>query len=186
MWQAPVAAVAPRRDRALTRPDHLGLAVADPAALGAVAARRAHTSGLPLTHRRAPLTRSSVRCRAARRARRGGSSKRCVGAGRSLAGSRQLPGESRRRSIAHRTSPTNIGLQLAGDTSAFDFGYLSLGRHPRSPRADVRHAAAHASATAVISTTGTTHGPSRRCRRRTSRRSTAAISPAISSRCDPA
>ena len=30
--------------------------------------------------------------------------------------------------VAHRTSPTNIGLALLGNLAAYDFGYLSLGR----------------------------------------------------------
>ncbi|MEP6918725.1 MAG: hypothetical protein ABJC89_24010, partial [Acidobacteriota bacterium] len=34
--------------------------------------------------------------------------------------------ENRRERIAHRTSPTNIGLQLMATLSAYDFGYLSF------------------------------------------------------------
>ncbi len=30
--------------------------------------------------------------------------------------------------VAHRTSPTNIGLALLADLAAYDFGYLSAGR----------------------------------------------------------
>src|SRR5205823_13413813 len=30
--------------------------------------------------------------------------------------------------VAHRTSPTNMGLALRADLAAYDFGYLSAGR----------------------------------------------------------
>ena len=44
--------------------------------------------------------------------------------GRQLAGARQLSGE-RPDPIAHRTSPTNIGLQMMATVSAWDLGYIS-------------------------------------------------------------
>jgi hypothetical protein len=34
--------------------------------------------------------------------------------------------EDRRELIAHRTSPTNIGLQLLSTLAAYDFGYITL------------------------------------------------------------
>ena len=52
--------------------------------------------------------------------------------------------EDRQDVIAHRTSPTNIGLQLLSTLAARDLGYISYARRARSPRADVRHAPAHA------------------------------------------
>lgn len=36
--------------------------------------------------------------------------------------------EFRLPAVAHRTSPTNMGLSLLANLSAFDFGYLSMGR----------------------------------------------------------
>ena len=51
--------------------------------------------------------------------------RRAADAGRQLAHPRQL---SRNRGdvIAHRTSPTNIGLQLLASLGAYDFGYLGI------------------------------------------------------------
>ena len=36
--------------------------------------------------------------------------------------------ENRRELVAHRTSPTNIGLQLLSTLAAYDFGYLTAAR----------------------------------------------------------
>jgi hypothetical protein len=68
--------------------------------------------------------------------------------------------------IAHRTSPTNIGLALLGNLSAYDFGFSW-------------------SAIAAISLTGTTPSPYGHCHRATFRRWTAATSPGICSPCAP-
>jgi hypothetical protein len=79
--------------------------------------------------------------------------------------------------VAHRTSPTNIGLALTANLAAYDFGYVRRGRaagqrtRGRSPRWT------GCSATAATFTTGTTPAPSSRCCRSTSRPSTAATSP---------
>ncbi len=84
----------------------------------------AHTSGLPLAHRQAPLTaveRSALR-RAARKTWR--FFEELLGP----ADNWLIPDnyqEDRADVIAHRTSPTNIGLQLLATLSAYDFGYLS-------------------------------------------------------------
>ena len=87
--------------------------------------------------------------------------------------------ENRREPIAHRTSPTNIGLQLLSTLAAYDFGYISFAgvldrleptfdtllRMPRYRGHFYNwYDTAHAGAAA---------------RRPTSRRSTAAIWPAI-------
>ena len=45
--------------------------------------------------------------------------------------------ENRQDLLAHRTSPTNIGLQLIATLAAFDFGYLSVASVGRSARAHV-------------------------------------------------
>jgi cyclic beta-1,2-glucan synthetase len=84
----------------------------------------AHTSALPLVHRHAELTpaqRSALR-RTARRTWR--FFEELLGP----ADNWLIPDnyqENRADLIAHRTSPTNIGLQLLATLSAYDFGYLS-------------------------------------------------------------
>ena len=94
--------------------------------------------------------------------------------------------ENRRDLVAHRTSPTNIGLQLLSTLAAYDFGYVTLRRPARPARADVRHAAAHAALSRPFLQL-VRHAHARAAARRpTSRPSTAATSPAISSRCAPA
>ena len=67
--------------------------------------------------------------------------------------------------VAHRTSPTNIGLALLSNLSAHDFGYLSCGTTDRARRNDARHDR-DCRANTGISTTGTTRircSRSRRC-----------------------
>ena len=41
--------------------------------------------------------------------------------------------------IAHRTSPTNIGLALLSNLAAYDFGYITLGRSDRAHERHARH-----------------------------------------------
>ena len=48
--------------------------------------------------------------------------------GRSLAATGQLSGIPQSRSVAHRTSPTNMGLSLLANLAAYDFGYLPSGQ----------------------------------------------------------
>ena len=87
--------------------------------------------------------------------------------------------EDRREPIAHRTSPTNIGLQLLSTLAAYDFGYVDARRRcsTGSSRRSTRCCAC--SAIAATSTTGTTRARWRRWRRPTFRPSTAATWPAI-------
>ena len=87
--------------------------------------------------------------------------------------------EDRHDVIAHRTSPTNIGLQVLSTLAACDFGYLELRR--RRSIASSRRSTRFCECSAIVdtSTTGTTRERSHRSCRRTSRRSTAATSPAI-------
>ena len=60
--------------------------------------------------------------------------------------------------IAHRTSPTNIGLALLANLAAYDFGY-HLGRPAASTERAARFARWNSwSAITAISTTGTTRG----------------------------
>jgi cyclic beta-1,2-glucan synthetase len=84
----------------------------------------AHTSGLPLTHRHADLTgaqRSALR-RTARKTWRFFEELLNPSDNWLIPDNYQ---ENRADVVAHRTSPTNIGLQLLATLSAYDFGYLS-------------------------------------------------------------
>ncbi len=58
--------------------------------------------------------------------------------------------------VAHRTSPTNIGLYLLSAVAAHDFGWIGLARQRGPARAHARLRSTGSSASAVISTTGTT------------------------------
>jgi cyclic beta-1,2-glucan synthetase len=80
--------------------------------------------------------------------------------------------EYRVAAVAHRTSPTNIGLALLANLSAYDFGYLVAGK-VLERAANTLNTMDAWSGSAATSTTGTTRRPSRRCRRCTSRRWTA-------------
>ncbi len=90
------------------------------------------------------------------------------GRGGPLAAAGQLPGASGAR-VAHRTSPTNIGLALLANLAAYDFGYIPAGQllertrehagapwrrwSARGPLLQlVRHAVAGAAAAALRST----------------------------------
>ena len=85
----------------------------------------AYATGLPLVHRRMPLGRADRL--ALRRVAR--TTWRFFD---ELVGPEDhwlVPDnyqEDRRELVAHRTSPTNIGLQLLATLSAYDFGYLSF------------------------------------------------------------
>jgi hypothetical protein len=79
--------------------------------------------------------------------------------------------------VAHRTSPTNIGMALLANLSAYDFGYLPAG--PLVERTANTLRTLHGlERTAGTSTTGTTRRRCSRCRPCTSRRWTAATWPA--------
>jgi cellobiose phosphorylase len=123
MWQAPVVAAALAIIVILVRPDHL-LYATPILLLWAVSPIAAHTSGLPLLHRFKALTRNQrlVMRRAARKTWR--FFEEMLGP----ADNWLIPDnyqDNRTDVVAHRTSPTNIGLQLLATLSAFDFGYLS-------------------------------------------------------------
>ena len=81
--------------------------------------------------------------------------------------------------VAHRTSPTNIGMGLLSTLAAHDLGYLTTAaaRRPQSTRT-LHDRRGRSSSTRATCSTGTTPPASRRCRRATSRRSTAATWPA--------
>ena len=58
--------------------------------------------------------------------------------------------------LAHRTSPTNIGLYLLSTVSARDFGWIGTDRGGRAAGGDARDHGRARSASAAISSTGTT------------------------------
>ena len=79
--------------------------------------------------------------------------------------------------VAHRTSPTNIGLALLANLVAHDFGYLSDRTAARTYRPGPAEHGVPRTSTGVTSTTGTTPRPCNRCCRCTCRPSTAETSP---------
>jgi cyclic beta-1,2-glucan synthetase len=76
--------------------------------------------------------------------------------------------------VAHRTSPTNVGMALLANLSAYDFGYLPAGPARRAHGETPCARSTSLSSTAGISTTGTTRRRCNPCRHATSRRWTAA------------
>ena len=80
--------------------------------------------------------------------------------------------------VAHRTSPTNIGLYLLSVVAARDFGWIGTLDAVERLEATLATMERPASASAATSSTGTTRATCGRSSRATSRRSTAAISPA--------
>ena len=86
--------------------------------------------------------------------------------------------------VAHRTSPTNIGLALLANLAAYDFGYITAGE-VIGRTARTLGASTGCSGTAATCSTGTTRGRWSRCGRCTSRPSTAETSPATCSRSPP-
>ena len=84
-----------------------------------------------------------------------------VGAGGPLAAAGQLSRSIRSPVVAHRTSPTNMGLALLANLAAYDFGYLTAGQLIERTDAGARHACRRWSGTAATSTTGTTRGRSK-------------------------
>ena len=61
--------------------------------------------------------------------------------------------------IAHRTSPTNIGLSLLANLSAYDFGYITGRPVCRAHRQFLPYDAQRWSATGATFSTGTTRSP---------------------------
>ncbi len=80
--------------------------------------------------------------------------------------------------VAHRTSPTNMGLYLLSVASARDFGWIGAVGRGGTPGGDVVDHGPAAAPSAAISSTGTTPRTCGRSTRATSRRWTAAIWPA--------
>ena len=58
--------------------------------------------------------------------------------------------------IAHRTSPTNIGLSLLANLSAYDFGYITAGQLVERTANTFHTMQSAGTASAATSTTGTT------------------------------
>ena len=81
--------------------------------------------------------------------------------------------------VAHRTSPTNLGLYLLSTVAAHDFGWTGMLRHHRAPGRDAGFDERGSSAFAAISTTGTTRAIYVRWNQNMFLRSTAAIWPEI-------
>ena len=122
MWQGPLAAAAVATWVAMVSPDHL--VIASPVLLlWILSPLVAHTSGAPLPHRHEPLSRAQ-RAALRRTARK---TWRFFEDLLEPADNWLIPDnyqEGRADTIAHRTSPTNIGLQLLATLAAYDFGYL--------------------------------------------------------------
>jgi cyclic beta-1,2-glucan synthetase len=124
MWPAPALAVACVLATAATSRMRLSLAFPI-AALWFLSPALAHAAGRPLVHRRLPLNRAD---RSALR-QVGRSTWRYF---EELVGPEDhwlAPDnyqENRRELVAHRTSPTNIGLQLLSTLAAYDLGYISF------------------------------------------------------------
>jgi cyclic beta-1,2-glucan synthetase len=123
MWIAPAIALTLALVVAVIAPGRLVLA-APVLALWFLSPLLAHITGLPLEHRHPPLTREQ-RAALRRVARR---TWRFFEELLTPADNWLIPDnyqEDRPDVIAHRTSPTNIGLQLLAVLAARDFGYLS-------------------------------------------------------------
>ena len=124
MWVAPVLAVVAAQIVAMTAPRRLLLA-SPILALWFLSPLLAYITGLPLEHRHPPLNREQ-RAALRRTARR---TWRFFEELLTPADNWLIPDnyqENRADVIAHRTSPTNIGLQLLAALGAYDFGYLSI------------------------------------------------------------
>lgn len=124
MWAAPVLAVAAAAAVALLAPARLPLAL-PLVALWLVSPGIAYATGLPLTRDRQPLgaaDRTALR-KVARRTWR--FFEDLVGPGDHWLVPDNYQ-EDRPQRVAHRTSPTNVGLQLLSTLAACDLGYLSF------------------------------------------------------------
>jgi cyclic beta-1,2-glucan synthetase len=124
MWAAPAIAIATGAVVATIAPAHVPLAL-PMIALWLLSPVLAHVTGRPLTHQRQPL--GAVERAALRKLAR--KTWRFFEDLVTPADHWLVPDnyqENRDQLIAHRTSPTNIGLQLMATLSAHDFGYLSF------------------------------------------------------------
>jgi len=124
MLATPVAAAAIAAGVAVVAPARLPLAL-PVIVLWCLSPVLAYTTGRPLSRNRAVLSRAA---RSAFRA----AARRTWRFFDDLAGAEDhwlIPDnlqEDRRELVAHRTSPTNIGLQLLSTLAAYDFGYVSV------------------------------------------------------------
>jgi cyclic beta-1,2-glucan synthetase len=124
MWQGPVMAGASAVVIVLTAPGRLALALPI-LVLWFASPALAHAGGLRLPHLRASLSREERRAfRKIARATWLFFEELVVAADNWLAPDNYQ--EGRRELVAHRTSPTNIGLQLLSTLAAYDFGYLGM------------------------------------------------------------
>jgi cyclic beta-1,2-glucan synthetase len=124
MWTAPALAVATAALVATVAPTRMLLAL-PMIALWIVSPFIAYVTGLPLTHERqqlSPADRASLR-KTARKTWRFFEDLLRPGDHWLVPDNYQ---EDREEQIAHRTSPTNIGLQLIATLAAYDFGYISF------------------------------------------------------------
>jgi len=126
MWIAPTLAAAAGAYLSLARPS--GLAAAAPILLLWFAAPVITWQvSRPLTRREARLTRDQLRFLRGVGRKTWGFFDTYVGAD-----DHWLPPDNYQESpapgVAHRTSPTNMGLALLANLSAYDFGYISAGR----------------------------------------------------------
>jgi cyclic beta-1,2-glucan synthetase len=125
MWPAPVVTGALTILVALVAPHRLVLACAI-LALWALSPVVVYTTGLPASRRRLTLS-------PAQRALFRQTARRTWRFFEDLIGREDhwlAPDnyqEDRREPIAHRTSPTNVGLQLLSTVAAYDFGYIGIG-----------------------------------------------------------
>ncbi len=124
MWAVPAASVAIGVMVTIVAPAQLPLAL-PVVALWCLAPWLAYATGRPMGHRHAALTAAErgVFRRIARRTWR--FYEDLVGPDDHWLVPDNLQ-ENRREPIAHRTSPTNIGLQLLSTLAAHDFGYLTI------------------------------------------------------------
>ena len=99
------------------------------------------------------------------------------GTGRSRPAAGQLPGGPEPR-IAHRTSPTNIGMGLLSTLAAHDLGIIQTGRAARADRRHPHHDGGPGADRGAPVQLVRHASASRRCRPGTSRPSTAATWPA--------
>ena len=172
MWLAPAIALGVAVLMIFTSPRWLLLA-APILILWFISPGIAFMAGRPLSHRRAPVTateRTTLRVLARQTWR---FFDELIGAEDNylIPDNYQI---NRLVPLAHRTSPTNIGLRLLATVAAFDFGYMGAkDLLDRLERTFDRCCGCHV--TGATSSIGTTPGPWRRSHRRISRRSTAAI-----------
>ncbi|HEY7059020.1 MAG TPA: glucoamylase family protein, partial [Vicinamibacterales bacterium] len=124
MWFAPALAVAIIPLVLWTMPHSMVLASAI-LTLWFLSPIIAFTAGRPLVHRRAPLSQADRMTLRALARQTWRFFEELIGPGDNWL----IPDnyqQNRKDVIAHRTSPTNIGLQLLATVAAFDFGYLGV------------------------------------------------------------